>query len=103
MASKAVPKAAVSKAAQAAPCGASATSDGARARRGNRRANANQPRKRKARPGRDPHKAAANRIRELLNWTPELDSLDAIVGHALAWERHLLAQAEPKIRAAISA
>ena len=38
--------------------------------------------------------AAANRIRELLNWTPELDDLDAIVGHALAWERHLMAQAE---------
>jgi UDP-glucose 4-epimerase len=47
--------------------------------------------------------AAANRIRELLNWTPELDDLDAIVGHALAWERHLMAQAEPRIRAAISA
>src|SRR5205814_6177254 len=47
--------------------------------------------------------AAANRIRELLNWTPELDDLDAIVGHALAWERHLMARAEPRVRAAISA
>jgi UDP-glucose 4-epimerase len=47
--------------------------------------------------------AAANRIRELLNWTPEFDDLDAIVGHALTWERHLMAQAEPRIRAAISA
>ena len=47
--------------------------------------------------------AAANRIRELLNWTPELDDLDAIVGHALAWERHLMAHAEPRCRPAISA
>jgi UDP-glucose 4-epimerase len=47
--------------------------------------------------------AAANRIRELLNWTPELDDLDAIVGHALAWERHLMAHAEPRGRPAISA
>src|SRR5258708_1460967 len=47
--------------------------------------------------------AAANRIRELLNWTPELDDLDAIVGHALAWERHLVARAEPRVRTAISA
>ncbi len=47
--------------------------------------------------------AAANRIRELLNWTPELDDLDAIVGHALAWERHLMAHAEPRVRPAISA
>ncbi|MBN8964089.1 MAG: UDP-glucose 4-epimerase, partial [Rhizobiales bacterium] len=34
--------------------------------------------------------AAAARIRELLRWTPELDDLDAIVGHALAWERRLM-------------
>ena len=47
--------------------------------------------------------AAANRIRELLNWTPELDDLDTIVGHALAWERHLMARAQPGIRAVISA
>jgi UDP-glucose 4-epimerase len=47
--------------------------------------------------------AAANRIRELLNWVPELDDLDAIVRHALAWERHLMAQDEPRIRTAISA
>ena len=33
--------------------------------------------------------AAASRIRELLNWTPELDDLGTIVGHALAWEQHL--------------
>ena len=47
--------------------------------------------------------AAANRIRELLNWVPELDDLDAIVRHALAWERHLMAQDQPRIRTAISA
>ena len=47
--------------------------------------------------------AAANRIRELLHWTPELDDLDAIVGHALAWERHLMAKAKPGAREAISA
>jgi len=36
--------------------------------------------------------AAADRIRALLHWTPELDDLDTIVGHALAWERHLMVQ-----------
>jgi UDP-glucose 4-epimerase len=47
--------------------------------------------------------AAANRIRELLDWTPELDDLDAIVGHALGWERRLMAQPVSKVREAISA
>jgi UDP-glucose 4-epimerase len=47
--------------------------------------------------------AAASRIRELLNWTPEFDALDAIVRHALAWERHLMAQSEPARRRVISA
>ena len=42
--------------------------------------------------------AAADRIRKLLRWTPELDDLDTIVGHALAWERRLMAQAEPPAR-----
>jgi UDP-glucose 4-epimerase len=42
--------------------------------------------------------AAANRIRELLRWTPELDDLDTIVRHALAWERRLMAQQEPSVR-----
>jgi UDP-glucose 4-epimerase len=36
--------------------------------------------------------AAAERIRELLRWTPELDDLDTIVRHALAWERRLMGQ-----------
>jgi UDP-glucose 4-epimerase len=52
--------------------------------------------------------AAASRIRELLNWTPQLDDLDAIVRHALAWERRLMGQrdlneAAPAVREAISA
>jgi UDP-glucose 4-epimerase len=33
--------------------------------------------------------AAADRIRSVLQWTPQLDDLDAIVRHALAWERRL--------------
>jgi UDP-glucose 4-epimerase len=36
--------------------------------------------------------AAADRIRKTLRWTPELDNLDIIVRHALAWERHLMAR-----------
>jgi UDP-glucose 4-epimerase len=51
--------------------------------------------------------AAASRIRELLHWTPELDELDAIVRHALAWEHHLISkdvsQDRSRFRAAISA
>jgi UDP-glucose 4-epimerase len=43
--------------------------------------------------------ASADRIRELLGWTPELDDLDTIVSHALAWERRLMAQNEPPYRA----
>ncbi len=34
--------------------------------------------------------AKVDRIRELLGWQPRWDDLDAIVGHALAWERRLL-------------
>jgi UDP-glucose 4-epimerase len=33
--------------------------------------------------------AKASRIRERLHWTPQLDDLDTIVSHALAWERRL--------------
>lgn len=33
--------------------------------------------------------AGAKRIRDLLGWVPELDDLDVIVAHALAWEQHL--------------
>ena len=39
--------------------------------------------------------AAAARIRKLLGWTPALDDLDTIVGHALAWERRLLQAKQP--------
>jgi UDP-glucose 4-epimerase len=33
--------------------------------------------------------ADSTRIRAALGWTPHLDDLDTIVGHALAWERRL--------------
>ena len=46
--------------------------------------------------------AAAGRIRELLRWAPELDDLDTIVGHAIAWERRLSAQNGRGAREAIS-
>ncbi|MGB0752433.1 MAG: NAD-dependent epimerase/dehydratase family protein, partial [Gammaproteobacteria bacterium] len=36
--------------------------------------------------------AGADRIRETLNWSPEFDDLEAIVTHALAWERKLAAE-----------
>ena len=34
--------------------------------------------------------AKATRIGEVLGWTPKLNRLDTIVGHALAWEKHLM-------------
>ncbi|WP_045368758.1 UDP-glucose 4-epimerase GalE [Methyloceanibacter caenitepidi] len=36
--------------------------------------------------------AGAGRIHEVLGWEPKLNDLDTIVGHALAWERHLKAK-----------
>jgi UDP-glucose 4-epimerase len=33
--------------------------------------------------------AGAERIKKVLDWRPELDDLDTIVSHALAWERRL--------------
>ncbi|MEM7192979.1 MAG: UDP-glucose 4-epimerase GalE [Pseudomonadota bacterium] len=33
--------------------------------------------------------ATAGRIRDLLGWEPQLNDLDTIVAHALAWEQHL--------------
>jgi UDP-glucose 4-epimerase len=40
---------------------------------------------------------AAERVRMVLNWTPEWDNLDAIVDHALNWERRLVAErGEPR-------
>ena len=47
--------------------------------------------------------AAARRIVETLDWTPELANLDVIVGHALSWERRLMAKADFHAREAISA
>ena len=35
--------------------------------------------------------AEASRIRKLFGWKPDYDDLDTIVGHSLAWERHLIA------------
>jgi UDP-glucose 4-epimerase len=46
--------------------------------------------------------AAAARIREVLRWTPELDDIDTIVAHAVAWERRLLAQNGHGAREALS-
>ena len=34
--------------------------------------------------------ADATRIREVLDWHPEFDDLDTMVGHALCWERRLI-------------
>jgi len=44
--------------------------------------------------------AEAARIRELLQWQPQLDDLDTIVAHALAWEQQLVARADPGSHAA---
>ncbi len=38
--------------------------------------------------------AGAERIRDLLQWSPQWDDLDTIVGHALAWERLLIQRTE---------
>jgi UDP-glucose 4-epimerase len=46
--------------------------------------------------------AGATRIRYVLDWTPEFENLDTIVGHALAWEHKLKAKDAP-FREAISA
>ena len=35
--------------------------------------------------------AGADRVREVLGWTPQFDNLETIVETALAWERKLLA------------
>ncbi len=36
--------------------------------------------------------AASDRIRSVLGWSPQLDDLSTIVGHALAWEQKLMAR-----------
>jgi len=47
--------------------------------------------------------AAAQRIRERLDWTPEFENLDTIVRHALAWEHRLMARDAPAFREVKSA
>jgi UDP-glucose 4-epimerase len=44
--------------------------------------------------------AEAARIRELLQWQRQLDDLDTIVAHALAWEQQLVARADAGSHAA---
>jgi UDP-glucose 4-epimerase len=34
--------------------------------------------------------AQSDRIGEVFGWKPELNRLDTIVGHALAWEKQLI-------------
>jgi UDP-glucose 4-epimerase len=36
--------------------------------------------------------ATGEKVRSTLNWTPELDDLETIIRHALAWEKHLAHQ-----------
>jgi UDP-glucose 4-epimerase len=36
--------------------------------------------------------ARSDRARSVLGWKPQLDQLPTIVGHALAWERKLMAR-----------
>jgi UDP-glucose 4-epimerase len=36
--------------------------------------------------------AGADRVREVLGWTPRYDDLEAIVRHSLAWESKLAAR-----------
>jgi UDP-glucose 4-epimerase len=36
--------------------------------------------------------AVADRVREVLGWTPKLDDLDTIVRTSLAWERKIASQ-----------
>jgi UDP-glucose 4-epimerase len=36
--------------------------------------------------------AASDKIRALIGWKPQYDDLPTIIGHALAWERKLMAK-----------
>jgi UDP-glucose 4-epimerase len=47
--------------------------------------------------------AAADRIHDVLGWSPALDDLDTIVRHALAWERHLMTRNQKAVGDAVSA
>ncbi len=45
--------------------------------------------------------AASDRVRAMLGWKPRFDDLSTIVGHALAWERELIARrSAPEARVA---
>ena len=47
--------------------------------------------------------AASDRVRAMLGWQPRFDDLSIIVGHALAWERELIARrSAPEARVADS-
>jgi len=41
--------------------------------------------------------ANSDRLRSLLDWQPHYDDLEAIIGHALAWERTLQEKSEAKL------
>jgi UDP-glucose 4-epimerase len=47
--------------------------------------------------------ADASRIRGVLKWAPQLDDLDTIVSHALAWERRLMDNRKTSERQAVPA
>ena len=47
--------------------------------------------------------AETQRIKAVLDWTPQFDNLDTIAGHALAWEEKLLAERATDHREAVSA
>jgi UDP-glucose 4-epimerase len=47
--------------------------------------------------------ADTTRIRSTLDWTPQLDNLDTIVAHALAWEEKLFRERGGDVQHAVSA
>jgi len=47
--------------------------------------------------------ADTTRIRAMLDWTPQLDDLDTIAAHALAWEEKLLRERNGDVQRAVSA
>ncbi len=47
--------------------------------------------------------ADTSRIRSALDWTPQLDNLETIAAHALAWERKLLREHQSEVEVAASA
>jgi UDP-glucose 4-epimerase len=47
--------------------------------------------------------ADTSRIRSALDWTPQLDNLETIAAHVLAWERKLLREHQSEVEVAASA